>query len=142
MQRKENSLQSKANIQLKSLSNDVIINEMKCRKIPLEDLPDEMIINEVKRRKISLQKLEHLPEEFISANRSKLEEDIFQPQLKKRKLASFEVRKLPTYHDLKGVLINLNFEIISVRALLDTYLAFVGLSMHFILFSKKKCSSH
>ena len=92
MQRKENSLQSKANIQLKSLSNDVIINEMKCRKIPLEDLPDEIIINEVKRRKISLQKLEHLPEEFISANRSKLEKDIFQPQLKKRMLASFEVR--------------------------------------------------
>ena len=62
MQRKENSLQSTANIQLKSLSNDVIINEMKCRKIPLEDLPDEIIINEVKRRKISLQELEHLPE--------------------------------------------------------------------------------
>ena len=48
-------MQRKEIIQLKKLSNDVIINEMKRRKIPLEDLPDEMIINEVKRRKISLQ---------------------------------------------------------------------------------------
>ena len=80
-------MQRKDNIQLKESSN-----EMKCRKIPLEDLPDEMIINEVKRRKISLQHLEHLPDEFISANRPMLEKDIFQPQLKKRKLASFEAK--------------------------------------------------
>ena len=40
-------MQRKEIIQLKKLSNDVIINEMKRRKIPLEDLPDEMIINEV-----------------------------------------------------------------------------------------------
>ena len=80
-------MQRKDNIQLKESSN-----EMKCRKIPLEDLPDEMIINEVKRRKISLQHLEHLPDEFISANRPILEMDMFQPQLKKRKLALFEVK--------------------------------------------------
>ena len=88
-------MQRKEIIQLKKLSNDVIINEMKRRKIPLEDLPDEMIINEVKRRKISLQQLENLPEELISSNRPIIEKDVFQPHLKKRKLATFKAKKIP-----------------------------------------------